>query len=254
MKKRIAATVLLGMAALAAFAGTCVLTNFTLTTIGAHDTFGGELRNDSGVNVLQHRFVVAFVDANGNVVEQRIVDGCLRSIQDGESDFFSASSSADSSVTTAALARLANFAEDPDFTIGTTKSSDITITVTSIVRVDTELTITGTIKNNDSTELVDPVVCAVVYNDDDQVVVTDKDASLSDLDTDESDGFSITITVPDSTSTVDHVDVWADGLAGSSDGKPVDPEANTGNDVTVQTETPTPTATATSTPTATPTP
>jgi hypothetical protein len=241
----------LASAALAAFAGTCVVQNSALTRIDSHDTFAGELKNDSGVNILQHRFKVAFLDASGNVIETRLVDGCLRSIQDGESDFFSAPSSADPSVTSIGLARLANFAEDPNFTIGTTEASDISIDVTSVIRVEDTLTVTGTVKNNASTTLNDPVACAVVYNRDNQVVVVDKDDTLSNLDQDESDTFSITITVPESTSKVDHVDVWVDGIDESTD-KPVDPESDKGNDVTVHT--PTPTSTSTPTPTNTPVP
>jgi hypothetical protein len=50
---------------------------------------------------------------------------------------------------------------------------------------------------------------------------------------------------------VDHVDVWVDGIDESTD-KPVDPESDKGNDVTVHT--PTPTSTSTPTPTNTPVP
>ena len=107
MKKLIAAAVF-GLAGLAAFAGTCTITRISLVnTDGTHDTFGGQLDNSSGVNILQHNFLVSFLDSGNNVVETMTVAGCTRSIQDGTSGFFSATSSRPASETNVGLARIA---------------------------------------------------------------------------------------------------------------------------------------------------
>ena len=97
-------------------------------------------------------------------------------------------------------------------------------------RDDTDLVVAGKVKNNDNTTLKDPTVCIVVYTDDDNVVIVGKDESLSNLDEDDTDTFSITLTVPDSTTTVDHVDVYVDGLV---DDVPILPESDTNNSVDV---------------------
>lgn len=254
MKKWLAAAII-GIAAIAAFAGTCVVRNVSLTSVGSHDVFAGELANSSGVNILQHQFRVSFLDSNGNVVETQTVSGCLRSVQDGASDFFSAKAVAADTSTSVGLARLANFAEDPNFRIGAVAASDITITVTGVSRAGATLTVSGSVENNSSTTLADPAVCAVVYDNGDRVVVTGKDESLNSLGTGASDTFSITITVPDDTALVDHVDLWTDGLSGDSTGTPVRPQSDTDNSVVVGTVTPTtPTVTNTPAPTATNTP
>jgi hypothetical protein len=118
-----------------------------------------------------------------------------------------------------------------------------------VTRTGTSLVITGTIKNTDGDALDDPAACLVVYNDDDQVVVVGRDV-LSDLAVDASGAFEVTLTVPDNADTVDHVDIWVDGLEG---GTPTGPESSKGHAVTVvATNTPTPTSTP-APPTATPT-
>jgi hypothetical protein len=230
----------------AAIAQTCFVTNEALTEFDDRDTFAGELVNDSGVDILQHRFRIAFVNANGAVVESFTVDGCLRSVQDGKSDFFSQRSNQPANVTEIGLARLANFDEDPDFTIGQVANGDIEITDAAAERDGDTLTVTGTITNNDNDTLEAPAVCAVVYNDDDRVVTTAKDTTIDDLDEGASAQFSIEFTVPDDDDDVARVDVWSDGL---EDDVPVEPASDGNIDLTVV-----PTATPTETPTAMPTP
>jgi hypothetical protein len=250
--KRILAVSLISLAALAGMAATCVVRNESLTKIGNNDTFAGELRNDSGVDILQHKFRVAFLNSNGAVIESRTIDGCLRSLQAGESDFFSVSSNQPAAATTIGLARLANLAEDPSFKVGRVEEGDIDVHETTASREATTLTVEGKITNHDSDTLEDPVVCVVVWNDDGRVITTAKDASIDDLAEDASADFSVAIDVPDDTNDVDHVDVWADGL---EDDDPVSPGSQRNVDVTtIATSTPTVTSTPTETPTATPTP
>lgn len=247
--KRLVPLALLGAVALASVAATCVVRNESLTEIDGRDTFAGELHNDSGVDILFHEYRVSFLDEDLDLLETRTAQGCLRSLQDGAVDFFSAASTEDADDTEIALGRLANFAEDPDFEIGQVEDSDIAFTAVTAARVAGTLTVAGTITNNDSDELEDPAVCAVVYNNDGRVVTTAKDSDINSLDEGESDAFAITIKVPDDADLVDEVDVWADGL---EDGVPVEPASSVGLDVSIGTAVPTSTATAV--PTSTPTP
>jgi hypothetical protein len=247
MKKRILALALVAVAGVAAMAQTCIVSNEFFTEIDGHDSYGAELHNDSGVDILSHEFRVSFVNSNGAIVEFLPVDGCLRSLQDGAVDFYSATSSLPADRSTVALSRMANFDEDPDFSIGAVDASDIAISNVSATRNGETLTVTGTVTNNENDDLEEPAACAVVYNNDDRVVTTAKDASLVDLADTESDTFSLTIPVPDDSDLVDHVDIWVDGLNASI---PVEPKSSEGHDVAIGTVTPAPT----NTPTATPTP
>jgi hypothetical protein len=243
LKKLIAAAVF-GLAGLMAFAGTCTITHISLVeTDGTHDTFGGQLDNNSGVDILQHNFVVSFLDGDLQVVETKVVDGCLRSVQDGETDFFSLTSTKASSNTLIGLARIAF---DSDFKVGTVADGDVTISDISVLRDGDELTVTGKIKNNDGDDLIDAAACIVVRDNDGNVLITGKD-DVGDINTDATKTFSVTITVPDD-DTADSVDVWVDGLDGSSSDDPIAPASDLDNSVVEGTPTPT---TATATPTST---
>lgn len=265
LKKFLIAAVF-GLAGLTAFAGTCVVTNISLTPIGTHDAFAGELQNGSGVNILQHNYVVAFLDSSNNVVEVKIVPGCLRSIRNGESDFFSATSSADTATTNVGLARLAF---DSTFKVGDTAAGNVTVTVNSVIRNVNTLTISGNIKNNDTDTLVSPAACVAVFDTDGRVIIVAK-VTVDDIANGANRNFSVDVDVPTDTAKADHVNVYVDGLDGSADANPINPAAvlnksvngcptatNTATPVTntsTATNTPDATMTATSTPTATMTP
>jgi hypothetical protein len=221
---------LLVAVAFAAFAGTCVIRNVRITVIDDHDTYGAELFNDSGADILQHKFVVAFLNSNNQVVDTIVVDGCLRSLQNGETDFYSATSDEDSDTTTNVLSRLAL---DSTLKLGQTADGDFEFSAIVVSRNGETLTVTGTLTNRDSDDLVDPVVCAVVRDDDGNVVIVERDTTVGDgnLDDNEAGAFSITITVPDDDNIVNTVDLWADGLDGDDDEDPVDPESDLDNAV-----------------------
>jgi hypothetical protein len=240
-----------GLAGLAAFAGTCVITRISLVkTDGTHKTFAGQLDNSSGVNILQHNFVVAFLDSGNNVVDTKTVEGCTRSIQDGKSGFFSATSSMPASDTSVGLARIAF---DSTFKVGSVVIGDISISNVTVTRTGTSLVVTGKIKNNASDKLVSPAACIVVRDVDGNVLITGKDDSVSDLSQDATDTFSVTIKVPDD-DTAQTVDIWVDGLDGTSSGAPIAPESNLDNAVkcpSANTATNTPANTSTNTPAAT---
>jgi hypothetical protein len=239
MKRIIALLAIVGLG-LVGFAGTCNLLHTSLTQIGSNDTYAGELQNSTGANFLGHKFKVAFVDANGNIVDTRTnVSGCLRSWQNGSSDFFSVASNVSSSTTTAAIAAI-DFGQP--LVVGNTIAGDVTLSNVTVVRNGTSLVVSGTIKNNDSVTLSSPAVCAVVYSSAGNIIVTGK-TSPSSLSAGASETFTVTIIVPNSSATVNHVDLWADGLENNV---PISPVSVTGRAVNIATATPT--ATATSTP------
>jgi hypothetical protein len=220
----------LTVAAFAAFAGSCVIVKIRLTEINGKDTFAAEMQNSSGADFLDHNYIVAFIDSGGAVVETKVVEGCLRTLQDGASDWFSADSSVSSSTTTAALARLSF---DAVLKVGEAETGDVTITIDTISREGDTLTVKGKIKNNDSDELFDPAVCVVIKDNSGNIVKVAKDKNINNLSDNEEDTFELNIKVPDSTTIVDEVDVHVDGLDDSSSGKPIKPESDTGNSVTV---------------------
>ena len=233
---------------IAAVASACIQ-NAGFTRIGSHDVFAGEIQNDTSADILAHDVLVAFLDSDGDVVDTEEVESCLRSLQSGETDFFSVESEESYSDTTSAIGRV----DSDSLEFGDTADGDFELTDITVERdEDGEiLRVDGTITNLDEEDLDDPAVCAVVYDDDGNVVVVAKDEDIDDLAEDESATFSLEIDVPDSTSTVDHVDVWADGI---EDDTPVDPVSEEDLDVAICEATATPTNTATSTSTATGTP
>lgn len=259
--KKLLAVGLLGALGALFMAATCTVTNTRMTTIDGHDVFAGELQNDSGVNILNHKIRVAFLDSSNNLVETQTIDGCVRSLQNGESNYFSAKAAASDSTTASALSRMANLQEDPAFKVGTVADSDIDITALSIRRDADTLRITGTVKNLADDKLYAPNVCAVVWDDAGNVVIVKLDTTLNDLAKNATDTFDISIDltdVEDIADTIDSVDIAVDGLDGSSSGTPVKPLWDRDNSVTVcGTPTNTPTKTpvpATNTPGNSPTP
>ena len=244
---------LLGIPALAAFAATCTVTKVSLTAVDGKDVFAGQLNNDSGADLLQHRIIVAFLDSGNNVVETKTVEGCKRSLQSGETDYFSVQSSRPSSETNVGLARLAL---DSNLKAGETEDSDFSLLNVVVRRDEAKLKVTGTIKNNDDDELEDPKACVVVLDEDDNIVVVAKTADLADLDEGDEVNFTLTVDVVDDEDILNSVHVFADGL---EDGVPTDAEEDLNNEVTdcsdaTSTPTRTPTSTASATPTATGTP
>jgi len=138
--------------------------------------------------------------------------------------------------------------------VGKTVSGDVTISNVTAVRNGATLEVRGTVKNNDPDTLNEPNACAVVYTSAGDVVLVFKDETFADLKQDDTNTLDITAAVPDSSSVVDHVDVYVDGL---KNGVPTSPESQTGIGVTGCPATATSTNTATpvtSTPTATTTP
>ena len=236
----------LALAALAGFAGTCAVINVRMTSFSGHKTLGGELQNSSGADLLQHNIRVTFFDSNNNIVETKITTGCLRSLQNNASDFFSVTTTGTG---TDAVSALSALAYDSALRAGTTVTGNASVSNVQIHRNGTSLTITGTLTNNDATTLTSPVVCAVVRDNNDDVVIVAKDTT-ADLAQNASDAFTINVTVPSDSTIVDTIDFWFDGLEG---GVPITPESTTGHNV-ITCAAPTATNTGTATDTATTTP
>lgn len=242
---------LLALVAVAATAQTCIVRNVRITEIDGKPVVAGEMVNESGANLLEHNYLVAFLGSSNNLLETKVVPGCPRSLQNNTSSFFAATGSSDPDDVKNSLWRL-NF--DSTLKAGTVQDSDITISDVSVLRNGETLTVTGTIKNNDNYQLEDIEVCIVVRDSSNRIVTIGKDTTLSDLGEDDTDTFSITIDeLPDSSSVIDEVDVYVDGR---DDDDLVRPASIKGRNVIVGTATPTVTQTpaGTSTPTATPTP
>lgn len=243
------AVLILGIAALSAFAGTCVVQNTKLTEIDGDKTLGGELKNDTDVDFLAHKILVAFLDSDNNVLQTKSVDGCLRSLQSGTSDFFSAASTEDPDDVEKTLQRL-------DFTglkVGQTVAGELNYSNIEVTRNEDSLVVTGDIKNDGSNDLEDVRVCVVVRDEDGKVLTTHRSAAF-DLDEDATKAFSETVAVVDDNNDVDTVDLWADGTDPSEDDAPIEPQSDLDNTVDECDATPTSTPTGSPTPTATNTP
>jgi hypothetical protein len=253
VKRKFLVLAVLALAGFAALGATCRVVNLSFEEINDRDVFGGELVNESGVDVLDHKIRVSFLDNDGNVVEVQTVEGCLRSLPNNGSNPFSARATTGAGNTFVALARMANLAEDPDFRVGEATPSDITIDDVTVTRDGDEVTVTGTIINNDNDEIFDVVVCAVLRggdDDDSPVIVTGKDTTLEDLDEDDTDTFSITLGLPENDpEDATHVDIHVDAL--DEDDNPVVPDSLLTQPIE---DAATPEPTNTATPTATPTP
>jgi hypothetical protein len=246
------AVLMLALASLAAFAGTCVIRNVGETEIDGDLVYGAEMHNEVGVNILQHRFLVGFIE-NGEVVATKNAVQCTRTFQANASNYFSADSNLDPDDVDVVLSRMVI---DSGLKIGNALDSDLVLSNVKAIRDGDELRVTGNVKNDGNDDYEDVVICAVVFNDDDDVVVVQL-ATKFDLNEDANKDFSIVIPVTSKDSDSDHVSVFADAQNADEDDQLVEPVSKTGVDAvdcTANTATPTGTipATNTATPTTTP--
>jgi len=214
------------LVSLLGFAGTCTFQHLSLTTVGGSQIFAGEVHNGTEANMLQHSVLVSFVNAGGTVLETQTVTPCLRSLPAGGVDFFSATSTVAAGQATAGLARVAT---DGTLKLGQTAAGSATFSGVAAKRANTALTTTGTVKNTDTAALASPVVCAVAYSAAGNVLSVGTGA-LSDLAAGASGTFSVTVLVPNTTGSADHVDLYVDGLKA---GVPTAPSSSLGNHVVV---------------------
>jgi len=258
MKKKLALLVL-ALAGLSAFAGTCIVQNVAWTEIDGDFHYGAELKNDTGADFLQHKFLVAFVE-DGELLEEVTVEGCLRSLQAGAVNFYSTHTEKGDPDDIAAISRLK---WEDGLKGGEVSDGDLELSNVVVERNGNLITVTGTMKNHSNDDYNDARACAVVYNRDGEVVRVEFSNEV-DLNNGASANFDIEVRVPSGTSDARKVSVWADALNDDDGNKPIEPVSKTGIAVTTcptatptvtgtpPTNTPTNTATATSTP-ATPT-
>lgn len=243
------AVLLLGIAGLASIAATCVIKNIALTEIDGHMHFAAEMENGTTADILNHKYKVAFVNNAGTVVATKTVDGCLRSLQAGTSDFFSADSGKSESQVKAALARI----EGP-LTFGEVVNGELTFSNVKVTRDGEDIVVAGNVKNTDDDDLENVRVCAVVTDEDDKIIVVARDNNDYDLDKNDSQDFVINLSAPDDVDLSKHVDLWADATNADEGDDVTEPQSKLNNNVE---ECPTPTKTATpvtNTPTASNTP
>ena len=255
------AVLVLALASLAAFAGTCVVRNVGQTEINGDLVYGAEMHNETGVNILQHRFLVGFIDEDGEVLATKNAVQCTRTLPANGSNFYSANSNLDPDDVDVVLSRMV---VDSGLKIGTALDSDLKLSNVKAIRDGKDLRVTGTVLNDGNDDYEDVIICAVVFNDDDDVVVVQL-ATKFDLKSDASKDFSIVIPVTSKDDDSDHVSVYADAENADEDNDLVEPvsktdvsaadcTANTATATgTPNTATPTNTPPPTSTPTATPT-
>ncbi len=237
----------------------CVVAHTTLTTIGNNDVFAGDVKNLTKSPILAHDVRVDFLDGAGNVVESQVLPGCLRSLQPGALDFFEATSvqpapsihgararvNVDANIklgtvapamltVTAVQATLASPAvtangspPQPTASPSLTKTTPGPVATTQSVAGSGMVTVNGTLTSTVSTPITAPKVCVVLRSGAGDVVrVTSQ--TLGALPPQSAQTFSVTFASPAAVAAAGTVDVWADGLAGST---PITPSSSLGTAV-----------------------
>jgi len=237
------------LAGLSALTATCVIRNVGETEIGGDLVYGAEMRNETGLNILNHRFLVGFIDDDGEVINTKNATQCSRTMQANASNYYSADSGVDPDDVGVVLSRMVI---DSGLKLGTALTNDHEFSNVTAVRIGDDLRVTVRVTNDGNDDYEDVIVCIVVFNDQDDVVIVALESEF-DLDADDSQDFSVTVEVTDDDDDTDRVLVVADAKnAEESDQftKPV----SVGEDVEdCVANTATPTGSATNTSTATPT-
>jgi hypothetical protein len=226
-------------------AQTCVILGATVVTVDDTVRYSAEMKNETQADILNHKFAIGFIE-NGQAVATRTEDGCLRSLQSGASNFFTADSDRDTEDVDTAVSRLVG-----PLTFGQVAPGDVSFSAIDATfdEDDEQLVVNGRITNEENDDLENLRVCVVVRNDDGAVTIVDVDNNDYDLNPDESVDFSVDVDVTDDEDDVATVDLWVDGTNADEDDDVTEPQSDLDNDVDVCT---TP---ATSTPvTNTPTP
>jgi hypothetical protein len=240
--KKLALLAMAGIS-LAFIAATCVIKGATVTVIDGDVWYAAEMENETQADILKHKFAVGFIEGR-NAVATKTVDGCLRSLQGGASDFFSASSGRVKNDVDTAVSRLVG-----PITFGKVVNGDIAFSNVVVTRNGKLLRVTGKITNNDNDDLDDARVCVVVRNADGDITVTKRDNDTYNLNSNGAAYFSVDVTVPDDSSHVKKVDLWTDATNADEGGGVTAPESKLANSVTTCAATATPTKTKTNTPT-----
>lgn len=249
MKKLV--VLLFAIAGLSAFAGTCVIRNDGRMEVDGDLVYGAEMFNDTGVDILQHRFLVGFLDDDGEVINTKNATQCTRTLQAGASNYYSADSTVDPDDVGPVLSRMVI---DSGLKLGQALENDITIeSGTDAIRDDNDIRVTGEVTNDGNDDYEDVRICVVVFNSDDDVVVVEL-ADEFNLDADDSKNFTVTVPVSSDDSDAEYVHVLVDAVNADESDKLTEPVIEDDiqiDDCNNATSTPTPGG-ATSTPTNTP--
>jgi hypothetical protein len=220
MKRTLLAACALGVLGL--FAAACSsVNNAAFTRVGGTVYYTGEFKNTSGGEVLQHNFLVEFLDASGNVVGETKTLGCLRSLHPNQFDLFEAQTS----VATGAVAGRARLAIDSVITAGPLTSGELSLQDIEVDHNDTRVRITGNLRNNGDETVTNPRVCSGVYDTGNRVIRVGV-SDLGDLSPGEDSNFSVILTVSNDQVFVGRVDLYADGLI---DDQPIRPISSKGH-------------------------
>ncbi|MEX2245056.1 MAG: FxLYD domain-containing protein [Dehalococcoidia bacterium] len=220
----------------------------TFTKIGNTYYFAGVIKNGTPFEAHGNNVSTQFLNASNETVGSLgTVSACKRVWEAGEDNYFEASTT--NSTYKKVIAKLKS---DSTFGFGSA-TGDLAISNVSVFRDEDELTVEGTVKNNDNDEIESVRVCIVIRNEDDDIVrVVIESLSPDDLDEDEDGDFSFSgIAVLDDIDDIATVDIYVDGFVGDI---PIVAEEDLNNDVDLcpdATNTPTP---VTNTPTVTSTP
>lgn len=225
---------------ISAMAATCVVQRVKVTEIDGDAAYGAEMKNDSGADILNHRFAVAFLDDDGRVLQTVTVEGCLRSLQNGSTNYYSAQSNRDFDEVAVGLSRI----QGP-LTFGEIAEGEIDLDDIEATRDEGTLVVTGRVDNTGDVDLEDVRVCIIVRDEDGNVQVVEIDNNEFDLDEGDDATFSVTVEVADDTDDTTTVDVVADATNPDEDDDPISPVIE--DDIDIE-ECDDPTATATGTP------
>jgi hypothetical protein len=246
------------LAALAAIgaiviAATCTIRFAAITIIDGNVWYSAEMEYKDGPNIINHKFAIGFIEGSTNPAT-KTVDGCLRSLQSGNSNFYSADSGLDEGDADTAVSRLVGPVTFGDTVNGDVNFSNIEATFNED---DEKVVVTGRLTNDDNDDLEDLRVCIVLRKDDGRITMVKVDNNNYDLNPDESVNFSVEVPATDDEDDAATVDLYVDGKNADEDDRVTDPQEDLDNDVDVcvdPTNTPTgPTATATNTNTPVPT-
>jgi hypothetical protein len=189
----------------------CAVLSTQLTWFAAGQTYAGEAHNYTGASVLSHDIDVQWLDASGNVLRTDHVQGCLRSLAPGNSDFFEATAPPDLdwAGVRAVLSPRLSFGEAPE--------SGLLIRETSADRVGATLNVSVRLDLTDADFLSSPRACVVVRNAAGNVIRV-ATAELPPL-TGSPQTAHLSVSVPYTGRLT--VEVWADALLHGSPALPV---------------------------------
>jgi hypothetical protein len=199
------------LALIGILAGGCIVRFGTLTNEGDRAHFVGLASNLTNADVVAASVQVDFLNSSGNVIATKNVSPCTRTLQKHEDSPIEASLPAGvtaKSVKTTVRPLTFGAKDEADLDVD---EDDIEITTAA-----DETHIKGTVDVGDD-DLRDVHVCAALFDDDgDVIAVGDDNTSPSDINSDDSGTFDVTIDTSDiDIDDIDQFELWVDALTHS---------------------------------------